>query len=295
MNVGLLQSRQLSNRGVFFLQPFPHGHRILFVGSAHRLLRGQTPGSQIASHRPHRNFHSEPSRQQLLHRFPGPQGKGQAQLIRTTTENVAHRRGRLMRSQSRNGRPSSTPCFQRSTSGSFHKTHPAVHRTSSHPKNLSGLSLRKAFLNCLDYSSTKVFLRFCRQRASILSSHARHTNTSRSVCHLYYAPISMSGAFSLGKIPPPQERRETAHAAGSARPHSDQCLCDRRPSSRRQYSGPVASRSRRILLARSRLCGLRSPASVYPSLRFLHYARQERDAVLPSRLAPRATSRRVAR
>src|SRR6266705_7193224 len=192
MNVGLLQSRQLSNRGVFFLQPFPHGHRILFVGSAHRLLRGQTPGSQIASHRPHRNFHSEPSRQQLLHRFPGPQGKGQAQLIRTTTENVAHRRGRLMRSQSRNGRPSSTPCFQRSTSGSFHKTHPAVHRTSSHPKNLSGLSLRKAFLNCLDYSSTKVFLRFCRQRASILSSHARHTNTSRSVCHLYYAPISSS-------------------------------------------------------------------------------------------------------
>src|SRR6266566_3729075 len=197
MNVGLLQSRQLSNRGVFFLQPFPHGHRILFVGSAHRLLRGQTPGSQIASHRPHRNFHSEPSRQQLLHRFPGPQGKGQAQLIRTTTENVAHRRGRLMRSQSRNGRPSSTPCFQRSTSGSFHKTHPAVHRTSSHPKNLSGLSLRKAFLNCLDYSSTKVFLRFCRQRASILSSHARHTNTSRSVCHLYYAPISMSELFGV--------------------------------------------------------------------------------------------------
>src|ERR1700676_153489 len=79
----------------------------------------------------------------------------------------------------------------------------------------------------------------------------------------------MSGTFSVGKIPPTQKRRETAHAAGSARPHSDQCLCDRRPSARRQYSGSVASRNRRVLLARSRLCGLRSPASVYPSLRFL--------------------------
>src|SRR6267143_5111336 len=32
----------------------------------------------------------------------------------------------------------------------------------------------------------------------------------------------MPGAFSLGKIPPPQERRETAHAAGSAGQHSSQ-------------------------------------------------------------------------
>src|ERR1700694_2460652 len=80
----------------------------------------------------------------------------------------------------------------------------------------------------------------------------------------------MSGAVSLGEIPPPQKRRETAHAAGSAGPHSDQCLCDRGPSSRRQHSGSAASRNRRVLLARSRLCGLRSPASVYPSLRLLH-------------------------
>jgi Transposase DDE domain len=34
------------------------------------------------------------------------------------------------------------------------------------------------------------------------------------------------GAFSVGEIPPPQERRETAHPVGSARQHSSQCLCD---------------------------------------------------------------------
>ena len=55
--------------------------------------------------------------------------------------------------------------------------------------------------------------------------------------------------------------RETAYAAGSARQHPDQRLCDRRPSSRRQHSGPVDSRSRSVLLARSRLCGVISNLS----------------------------------
>src|SRR3989442_14583079 len=121
MNLGLQLSRQFSNRWIFFLQPFPHCGRILFVRSSHRLLRGQTPGSQIASHRPHRNLQIEFSRQQILHRFPRPQCKGQVQLVRTTTDNVAHRRGCLMWCQSRNWRLSSTSRFQRSTSYAFHQ------------------------------------------------------------------------------------------------------------------------------------------------------------------------------
>src|SRR5467141_2976719 len=190
MNLGLILSRQFSNRGVFFLQPFPYRYRILFVRSAHRLLRGQTPGSQIAPHRPHRNLHIEFSRQQLLHRFPGPQGKGQTQLVRTTAEYVTHRGGCLMGCQSRNRRPSATSCFQRSTSYAFHKPHPAAHRTSSDPENPSRLGLRKTFLNGLNDSPAKVFLGFARQRASILFFHARHTTTLPFECHLYYAPIS---------------------------------------------------------------------------------------------------------
>jgi len=83
----------------------------------------------------------------------------------------------------------------------------------------------------------------------------------------------VSVAFPLGKISPPQERGETAHAAGSAGQHSDQCLCDRRPSSRREHFGPVASRSRSVLLARSRLCGLRSPVCLGPSLCLLRHSR----------------------
>src|ERR1700746_4030539 len=121
MNLRLKLSCLGSNRGIFFLQPFPHRRRILFVRSAHRLLRGQTPGPQIASHRPHRNLHLELSRQQLLHRFSGPQRKGQAQLIRATAENVAHRRGCLMRCQPRNRRSSPPLCFQRPSSFPLHQ------------------------------------------------------------------------------------------------------------------------------------------------------------------------------
>jgi hypothetical protein len=172
MNLGLTRSRQFSNRGVFFLQPFPYRGRILFVRSSHRLLRGQAPGAQIASHRPHRNLQIEFSRQQLLHRFPRPQCKRQAQLVRTTADNAAHRRGCLTRCQSRNGRPSSTACFQAPTSYAFHQPHPAAHRTSSYPENPSRLGLRKILLHCLNDSSAKVFLSFRRQRASITCSHA---------------------------------------------------------------------------------------------------------------------------
>src|SRR6266481_298564 len=190
MNLRLKLSCLGSNRWIFFLQPFPHRRRILFVRSAHRLLRGQTPGPQIASYRPHRNLHLELSRQQLLHRFSGPQRKGQAQLVRATAENVAHRRSCLMRCQSRNRRSSPPVRFQRPSSFPFHHPHPAAHCTASYPEDSSHLSLRKTFLNCLHDSSAKIFLSFRRQRASILVSHARHTNTLFSECHLYYAPIS---------------------------------------------------------------------------------------------------------
>src|SRR5258708_38934941 len=192
MNLRLKLSCLCSNRWIFFLQPFPHRRRILFVRSSHRLLRGQTPGPQIASHCPHRNLQIELSRQQLLHRFSGPQRKGQAQLVRATAENVAHRRGCLMRCQSRNRRSSAPLCFQRPSSFPFHQPHPAAHCTSSYPEDSSHLSLRKTFLHGLNHSPAKVFLSFRRQRASILVSHARHTNTLFPDCHLYYAPISIT-------------------------------------------------------------------------------------------------------
>src|SRR5208282_314508 len=159
---------------IFFLEPFPYRSRILFVRSAHRLLRGQTPGSQVASHRPHRNLQSEFSRQQLLHCFPGPQRKGQAQLVRATAQNMAHRRGCLMGCQARNRRPSAPSCFQRPPPCTLHQPHPAAHRPSRYPENPCRLGLRKTFLDGLDNAPAKVFLGFSRQRASILFFHA-HT------------------------------------------------------------------------------------------------------------------------
>src|SRR5271154_6003463 len=98
--------------------------------------------------------------------------------------------------QSRNRRSASPLCFQRPAAFPFHHPHPAAHGTSSYPEDSRHLSLRKTFLNCLNDSPAKIFLRFRRQRASILilGSHARHTITLFSECHLYYAPISNSGS-----------------------------------------------------------------------------------------------------
>src|SRR6266404_5496003 len=104
----------------------------------------------------------------------------------------------------------------------------------------------------------------------------------------------MPSAFSLGKIPPPQERRETAHAAGSAGQHSSQCLCDRRPSSRRQLSGPIASRSRSVLLTRSRVPGLWPSLPTPTRVRFLHHARQREHTVLAAPVASGAPLHRTA-
>jgi len=69
--------------------------------------------------------------------------------------------------------------------------------------------------------------------------------------------------------------------------HSNQCLCNRQASPRRQPAGRSAAGRRCLSLARRRLSGLRSPLHLHACLRILHHARQEECAVLPSRVAPR--------
>src|SRR6516162_8203916 len=104
----------------------------------------------------------------------------------------------------------------------------------------------------------------------------------------------VSVAVSLGPVSPPQECGKVAHAAGRARQRSDQCLCDWGPSPRCQPSGRTASGSRSVLLARSRLCGLRSALCFHASLRLLCHSREKEYAVLPSLLAPGRTLHRIA-
>ena len=63
--------------------------------------------------------------------------------------------------------------------------------------------------------------------------------------HHRFVPV----AVSLGQVSAPQKRGQAAYPAGPAGQHSDQCLCDRWPSSRRQPAGRTAARSRSVLLA----------------------------------------------
>src|ERR1700694_5470120 len=108
-------------------------------------------------------------------------------------------------------------------------TVPAAHRTSCDPENPSRLGLRKPFLNGLNNSPAKVFLGFPRQRASILFSHARHTNTLPIACHLYYAPISNMWSIAW---------RNIKHDAGGQTCYSLSCVwccigCGNRSRNRR--------------------------------------------------------------
>ena len=92
-------------------------------------------------------------------------------------------------------------------------------------------------------------------------------------------------AVSLGAVSPSQKRGQSAHAAGSARQHSDQCLCDQRRGARRPHSRSTATRSGRVLSARPRLFGLRSAVRAQTKLRLLHHARQTEHPILAARLA----------
>ena len=86
VNFAAHAERVSAERGIVELQPTAHRDRIPFVGPGHRLLRGQAPLLEIAAHRPHRQLHPEVSAQQEPDGFPGPEGKGQPQLVRTTAD-----------------------------------------------------------------------------------------------------------------------------------------------------------------------------------------------------------------
>src|SRR5271155_4861663 len=192
MNLRPKLPRGGANRGILFRQPFAHRHGILFVRAAHRLLRGQSPGAQITSYRPHRNLQRELAQQQLLHRFPGPQRKGQQQLLRASADYVAYGGGRLMRRQTRTRWSPATARAQSPPSHAFQQTHPAADGTARHAEDPRRLRLRKTLRDGFDHAPAQVLLTFRRQRASIRFFHARYTNTLFPECHLYYAPISKS-------------------------------------------------------------------------------------------------------
>ena len=78
-------------------------------------------------------------------------------------------------------------------SAAFHQAHPTAHRTSSYPEDPRRFGLRKAILHRLNHSSSKVFLTLCRQRASILFSHAKTlAHHSQNVIYIMLRLVTLS-------------------------------------------------------------------------------------------------------
>src|SRR5262245_9209249 len=157
---------------VLAAQPATHRLRVPLEGPPQRLLRRQVPSLEVAPHRPHRDPNPKLPLQKHLNRLPSPQGKGQPQLIGTSADNTAHRRGRLIRRQARNRRPTTPLSPQRPDAFPLPQLHPAVHCPSGHPEDLGGFRLLHALFQRLYNPPTKVFLCHCRKRTSILYHHA---------------------------------------------------------------------------------------------------------------------------
>jgi len=110
-----------------------------------------------------------------------------------------------MRCQSRNRRSSRRCAFSaRRPSRSPSPSSGSLYRELL--RRLEPPQFAKDLLHCLNDSSAKIFLSFRRQRASILVSHARNTNTLFPECHLYYAPIS-KWCLDVVRSPEPQRQQ----------------------------------------------------------------------------------------
>ncbi len=119
------------------------------------------------------------------------------------------------------------------------------------------------------------------------TNRSRWSWTRRCTCWIPPPSICRFVAVSLGAVSPPQKRSgQDAHAAGSARQHSDQCLCDQRRGARCPDSRSTATRSRSLLSARLRLFGFRTALRCQTKLRLLHHTRQAQHPILAARLAP---------
>jgi len=131
----------------------------------------------------------------------------------------------------------------------------------------------------------------CRRPGPVPRRTLRRGVVRDRVCLGLHDDRFMPGAFSVGKIPSPQERRETAYAAGSARQHSSQCLCDRGPSSRRHtfWTNCFPKPEAFYLLDRG-VPGLWPPLPADTRVRLFHHARQAEHTVLATPVASPCTA-----
>ena len=186
VNFAAHAERVSAERGIVELQPTTHRNRIPFVGPGHRLLRGQAPLLEIAAHRPHRQLHPEVSAQQEPNGFPGPEGKGQPQLVRTTADDQPDNPGGGGGGHLR-ARGSAAPLGpQRPDRTRLGQPYPAVDRGPSHLEHSGRLRLRESVSDGLDHPSAQGFLRVWTQRSRVLESPCRR---------VYHVAIMLSSIY----------------------------------------------------------------------------------------------------
>ena len=106
----------------------------------------------------------------------------------------------------------------------------------------------------------------------------------------HHRPLPL--ALSLGALPQDKSRREASHPYGPARQHPRLHPHLRWKAARRQYLGPFAPRTRRLLCHGPRLSRFQTPVLASPGIRLLCHPRQNKLQIPPPLLAPRGQADR---
>jgi hypothetical protein len=99
VDLGARLFRRVADGRVLLGQPPADRRRIPLEGPAARLLRGEPPALQVAADGPDRDIQAAALGEEPLDGLPGPEGEGQAELIRAAAEDQPDDQGRFVRGQ----------------------------------------------------------------------------------------------------------------------------------------------------------------------------------------------------
>lgn len=176
---------QRTDGRVFPPQPTAHRYRILFVGLPQRLLRGEAPAGQIATHGPNRQPNTKALLNQILDRLARPKHEWQLELVGAAIGNQSYDCRRLVRLQVQNTRTATRLSTQSRESFGALTLIPGVDRLPGNAKYAGRLGLRHSRPDRADDPQTQTVLGVRRHITHIQNWHSQNYSTRQPICQTF--------------------------------------------------------------------------------------------------------------
>src|SRR3954470_14432751 len=213
-DLGALPVGALDDLRVALLKPRPDGLVGLLVGAAHRLLRAQAPGAQVAPDRVRADLDAEALADQVAHQRPRPQKPGQLELIGVVADDQP---GDLLllgvRELGVPAAPAAPPGVKRSITAAPMGAHPGADRVGRHRQQPRDLDLRTTLGDQRDRPPAKLLLSGLRQRAGVPIHDPNTTRNTNYLLRQALRSASKSSSYSVPWMTP-----KTHHVAWSWMP-----------------------------------------------------------------------------